>query len=1342
MRLARLWIILSLVSFYTTLTKAQFQFRFENTSLLNGSINCIFQNSQGYMWLGTGQGLFRYDGYKFKLFLIDPDNKNSLTINTINCLYEDHLKQIWIGTVDGIYRFDPITEAFQSFADLSELNKIGGVIKSINQDGKNKIWFTTQTYQNRIGGLVCYDQQKATFEKFNFDGLFNFPRTILTDKNGNFWIACDKGVVIFNPDTKAIVKNIDFLFSGLQGNDISSLYQERTGVIWATSYYQGIARINYDSSYNLTIQNFGVIDGLESNNTYSITQDSKGNYWIATQDGVNVFNPIHKTMIHLKPKDNNPFTLKADLASSIFEDPSGNIWIGHPGSGLSRVKYNKGFITLSENSGGVAQLKGNTITSVYADPSDNLWAATWSYGVHKIKFKSDFMVPPEVTFYPITNARVFSIERNNQEDLLLADGGGLCLLNELTGHLKYISVNRSDRVRKLEDGILFSGERKLHKALERNSNYHIQELVPDSSARNQVIRPEYSSITQESKNLYWISTWQGDLYSYNNENNTFILPKRSPYELLRISNIHIDRKKFLWLTAFEGVFQYKIKRTNSEVTLRLENKYTEKDGLIRNDGGSNLFTSSMSEDDHGRIWLAQVGLTVLNPETGKLRTYYEEDGLPSNAMSITKGTKMKNGYLVFGTNRGLFLFHPDSLKDNAHIPPVAITDFTVLNTSRSQPSQQKKLEYFENVLTFEFAALDFTAPQNNQYAYQLVGFDPDWVYSGTRRTATYTNLDPGTYTFRAKGSNNDGVWNEEGASISILILPPPWKTWWAYSAYGIAFLLLLVIARNDVVKRERLKVKSKLKEMEADKYHELDTLKSHFFANISHEFRTPLTLILGPLEKRLAHATEDADKKELSIMHRSASRLLTLVNQLLDLSRLEAGTLTLKGHVQSINEFIPAIASQFSSMADSKTITFQLHTDQPVALFFDPDKLEKIITNLLSNAFKFTPSGGTIMLTLAQHGPTESFKYGYAEIKVDDSGSGIEAEHLGRIFDRFYQADTSTTRRYEGSGIGLALTKELVELHQGSITVASTPGKGSCFTVQLPLGTAHLKASDIEYMETKVQPSVLSNEHIEVVEHERETEESSHPRVLIVEDNADLRFYLHNSLKEFYEVQEGDDGEQGYNVALEIIPDLIISDLMMPRMDGLQLCQKLKSNEKTSHIPIILLTAKADIETKLEGLHIGADDYIAKPFDARELQARIHNLIESRRKLQLKFSQQFNPSASEIKVESLEDRFLKKVKSTIEVHMGDSTFGVESLANEVAMSTIQLYRKLKALTGYTPNELIRNMRMDRAASLLRQHAGNVSEVAYQVGFNSMSYFAKCFKEKFHESPSEFLSSHD
>lgn len=549
----------------------------------------------------------------------------------------------------------------------------------------------------------------------------------------------------------------------------------------------------------------------------------------------------------------------------------------------------------------------------------------------------------------------------------------------------------------------------------------------------------------------------------------------------------------------------------------------------------------------------------------------------------------------------------------------------------------------------------------------------------------------------------------------------------------IIIIVILGIGYFFTVKTRLLQKKS---------FAELNNLKSRFFANISHEFRTPLTLLLGPLEKGLRNASSKEEKDELSMMHRNASRLLILVNQLLDLSRLEAGTLKLRCVHQELNSFIQSIASQFSSMADSKGIHFEVKANEPILLFFDSDKLEKIITNLLSNAFKFTNSGGSIILNIKQHAATDQFRNGFGEITVNDNGKGIEEEHLTRIFDRFYQVDTSNTRSYEGSGIGLALTKELVDLHHGTISVISKPGSGSSFILQLPMGKDHLKEDEIDSTNTYIQSHAVTSHNNDLCELEITGKNDSFPKILLVEDNADLRYYLRSNLIEYYHVVEAADGEKGVTMAINEIPDLIISDLMMPKVDGLQLCEKLKANEKTSHIPIILLTAKADIETKLSGLKIGADDYMAKPFDARELGIRVNNLIEGRKKLQHKFSQRLSLSASEIAVDSMEDRFIRKVQNTIESHISDATFSVEILADEAAMSSVQLYRKLKALTGYTPNELIRNIRLERGASLLRQHAGGVSEVAYQVGFNNLSYFAKVFKDKYGVTPSEYSGSRD
>ena len=646
--------------------------------------------------------------------------------------------------------------------------------------------------------------------------------------------------------------------------------------------------------------------------------------------------------------------------------------------------------------------------------------------------------------------------------------------------------------------------------------------------------------------------------------------------------------------------------------------------------------------------------------------------------------------------------------------------------------------YENNVIGFEFAALDFTSPGENEYAYQMVGFDNDWVFAGNRRSATYTNLDPGAYTFRVKASNNDGVWNEQGTSIEIIILPPPWRTWWAYSLYSLFGIGVLLISRREIIKRERLRNEIQLKRVEADRYHELDTLKSRFFANISHEFRTPLTMLLGPIEKRLSNATDASDKKELSIMRNNASRLLTLVNQLLDLSRLESGSLKLQCRQLNLNKLIERVSSQFASMADSRNITFQIDASEAVDLFADAEKVEKIITNLLSNAFKFTAAHGSIRLSIGKSATDKQFPVGSAKITVKDTGIGINDDDLPRIFDRFYQVDNTTTRQYEGSGIGLALVKELVDFHHGSVAAESIAGEGTCFTILLPLGKEHLTRDELVLTPAEKlpldQPPAMTDSLEEVDDIDAGP---SMPKLLIIEDNADLRYYLRSCLSGKYNVVESPDGTDGYQKALEQIPDLVVTDLMMPGMDGIELCEKLKAEEKTSHIPIILLTAKVDHSTKLDGLKKGADDYITKPFSPDELLTRVENLITIRRNLQQKYSRQLRLMPSAIDVVSMEDRFVKKVMTVIEQYMEDTSFSVDVLASEMAMSNTQLYRKLKSLTGFTPNELIRNTRLERAASLLRQRAGNVADIAYLVGFNNLSYFSKCFKEKFGVSPSEF-----
>jgi len=764
-----------------------------------------------------------------------------------------------------------------------------------------------------------------------------------------------------------------------------------------------------------------------------------------------------------------------------------------------------------------------------------------------------------------------------------------------------------------------------------------------------------------------------------------------------------------------------------------------------------------------------------NKKTGAIsKTFNMKDGIPFDDIYPFNFYFDKHGKIYIGgglgTGYGFLSFLADSIKDNIHIPPIVITDFKVKNKPFSLDSciseiKHIKLKYSQNFFSFEYAALDYKNPIKNQYAYKLEGLDEDWIYSGTRRFANYTGLSSGKYIFRVKGSNNDGYWNETGTSIAIIIETPPWKTSWAYLIYGLFILGVFYLIIRYYLKRQHLLHKLSLEQIQTEKLEDIDRMKSQFFANISHEFRTPLTLILGPLEKLKSKIADKSSVQDLNMMQRNANRLQNLINQLLSLSKLESGKMKLQAQEINIVSLVNRCTQSFESLAKQKKIDLVFNSaEENVLLFVDKEKIEKILYNLLSNAFKSTDEGGTIEVTVtplppsrgdsAWISPLEGGQRGVS-ISVSDTGHGIPPDQLPHIFDRFYQANDSYTKDQEGTGIGLALTKELVELHHGKISVESHPdspysyrdrdGRGSKFSIKLPYGKEHLKTD--EFIDNEHQGSLepakdsvqfIKPDHAETISEDDEVDDKK-PLLLIVEDNDDLRSYIRSCLTEYYHISEATDGEKGLEKAIDKIPDLIISDVMMPKMDGYELCRHVKTNECTNHIPVILLTAKAGMENKLEGLETGADDFLTKPFNTEELVVRIRNLIQQRRNLRMQFIEEFNQSHGlQEKVElSMDQKFIQKAKNVVEEYMSDPDFNVELFGQEMALSRSQLHRKLSALLDQSPTDFIRTIRLNRAAVLLAQKSANVAEIAYDVGFNNPSYFSECFRKQFGKLPSEY-----
>ncbi|MGI9542162.1 MAG: hybrid sensor histidine kinase/response regulator transcription factor, partial [Cyclobacteriaceae bacterium] len=654
------------------------------------------------------------------------------------------------------------------------------------------------------------------------------------------------------------------------------------------------------------------------------------------------------------------------------------------------------------------------------------------------------------------------------------------------------------------------------------------------------------------------------------------------------------------------------------------------------------------------------------------------------------------------------------------------------------------LDYSNGGLRFEFASPSLLDPQANRYQYRLRGFDETWSDWTVETKKDYTNLPAGNYQFLARAQNAYGKVSSAG-TFTFEILAPWYNSTWAHVCYlllAALFVFGIVHLRSAQLKRDKRKLEAlvdeKISEIkrQAEKLKELDKVKSRFFANISHEFRTPLTLILGPLVDRLNKKLIPADRQEFEVMRRNAQRLQRLINQLLDLSKIESRSLKLQVSKGDIHFFLRAILSSFSSYAKQRNIQYEmLIPEQELQGYFDDDKLEKIIYNLVSNAFKFTADGGEITVS-------SQWRSDLLKIEVTDNGCGIPAHKLNAVFNRFYQTDDSPTRTHEGTGIGLALTKELVSLHKGTVTVKSTPGQGSTFTITLPLKASAYKDQKISkeaIPRHSLHVSRQIHNEIETPPIDRITEATDAPIVLVVEDHAELRHYIKSHLSN-YRVLEAANGSEGLTVAIKQVPDLVISDVMMPKMNGVDLLHSLKTNEKTSHIPVILLTAKADLPSKLEGFETGADDYLTKPFDAKELLARCQNIIEQRKLLRNKFSSTLVLKPKDIAITPTDEVFLNKVMETVEKHLEDSSFSVEVFQQEVGMSRMQLHRKLKALTDYSTTEFIRVQRLKRAAQLLADTDATISDICYRVGFNSLSYFTKCFKEQYGKTPSDFAFS--
>ena len=1354
--------------------------------LTSNRINGITQDQSGFIWIATNNGLNRFDGFENKQYTNLANDSTTLSSNSVLALFCDSSDELWVLTINYLHRYNKVTDNFDRFR-LSEkeenywyenkgmitsdkfgniwigtptnglfvfnrkTNKVEKILPEINSvssiycDEAGTLWLrgsdsillnhdsalplqcrNYNTESNCI--LMNYDPAAGSLRSFRIPARFsrsvndNFIWQIWKGNSGKLNLLLSSGICVFDPQSATFSQSDEWnKLVPYTNNELRAVYHDEQ-TIWAGTQGEGLYILDLIKGEVTHHQKISNNSGSLSNNSITaILKDRSGVYWVATKDGLNKYDPTMKLFPRYQNEPGNYKSLHYDFVSSFCESPDGDIWIGTFGKGIAVFDRKKEiFQAITHVEGKPETLINDAVRAVEPDKNGNIWIGTVS-GLSCYNFKAKKFVN-----YRSSNEKgglasddILSLLVSSDNQLWIGNGAGLSRyeLNNLSpdSFKNYNSVTglSSGRIRKiteLSNGTIALGT--LGKGITFLNHDHVKNVTPSSLSKN--IDSDYiNAICEDNLNNVWVGTWNGLFLLDSNLN---VLKQFNTHNGLpsgEIAGVLTDHKGDIWVSGMNGLSHLsRIKDTEYKIT-----------------------------------------------------NYSTHNGLQGSYFTAYSALKTKDGELYFGGYNGFNRFYPENIASNQEAPKVVFTDFQVFNqsvpinkavfgrvllTENIADTKTITLNYRHRIIGFRFAALTTSQVEKVRYACLMKGVDPGWVYLDyNRRFISYNNLSPGEYVFTVKACNADGIWDSDGTSIKVIVLPPFWKTWWAFVIYVLIIAMLLYLTREYSVSRANLENKALVERIKREKDAEINNLKIKFFINISHEIRTPLSLIIAPLEKLLASVESTPQvKKHLEIMHGNAQRLLNLINQLLDFRKIETGNLHLNIAPYDINEVIDEIKQAFDENASRKNIEFTVESNaKGVNLWFDPDSFEKIMFNLLGNAFKFTPQNGSIKIII-NHLAGEN----KCEIIVRDNGIGVPADKLEKLFDRFYQVETNSFFKQEtvGSGIGLSIVKNLVELHKGEIAVESVPGEFTLFRMTFKTGKKHLEHNNNITISDNPVPFSLnfqaSIQELDVVESPESTTvqaPKSLSRILIVEDNPEIRYYLRQSLHPNYEVIEAADGEIGYKQAMQSIPDLIITDVMMPGIDGIELCKMLKSEMLTQHIPIIILSAKSTTEDTLEGLETGADDYVPKPFNEQILLAKIKTLLANRQKLIEKYqNQQFEQSPdNDIIPLSFDDPFVNRIVEFIKANLSDVELTNEKIELHFKTNKMQLYRKLKAVTGWSMNTLIREIRIREATRMLKISELNVSEIAYNLGFSDPKYFSRYFKKEVGIAPHHFRKDH-
>ena len=1312
-----------------------------NEGLSQSTVFSIDQDKRGNMWFATYDGVNKYDGYAFTVYQHNEDDPNSIANDISRIVKTDSQGRVWIGTRDGLSRYDEEKDIFQNF--FYEKNGKHLQVNGIEEISPEQLLISTPE------GLIMFDIKESKFIDDSFStAMHKTIASTLYRQGDQIYIGTSTdGLYTYSITQKTFEKVIPILGT----KQIQAILQQSPTRIWVATEGAGLFLINPKTK---EIKNYlhspSNPKSISSNYIRSLAMDSQNRLWIGTFNDLNIY---HEGTDSFASYSSNPVengSLSQRSVRSIFMDSQGGMWLGTYFGGLNYYHPIRNRFKNIRNIPYKNSLSDNVVSCIVEDKDKNLWIGTNDGGLNLYnpitqRFTS-YTLQEDESARGIGSNNIKAVYVDEKKSLVYigTHAGGLSILHRNSGQVENFNQRNSQLVNENVYAILPDGEGNLWlgtlSALVRfNPEQRSFTTIEKEKDGTPVVSKQITTLFRDSHKRLWIGGEEG-LSVFKQEGldiqKASILPVSNVTKLFT-NCIYEASNGIIWVGTREGFYCFNEKDKQIK-------RYNTTNGLPNN------VVYGILEDSFGRLWLStNRGISCFNPETEKFRNFTESDGLQSNQFNTASYCRTSVGQMYFGGINGITTFRPELLLDNPYTPPVVITKLQLFNkvvrpddetgilTKNISETKSITLKSWQTAFSIEFVVSNYISGQHNTFAYKLEGYDKEWYYLTDSRTVSYSNLPQGTYQFLVKAANSDGKWNPIPTALEIIVLPIWYKTWWALLIFFATFAGFITFVFRFFWMRKSMEAQLEIERRDKEHQEEINQMKMRFFINISHELRTPLTLILTPLQEIINKISDRWTRNQLEYIQRNANRLLHLVNQLMDYRRAELGVFELKAKKGNAHQLIQDNFLFYDKLARHKKITYTLHSElEDKEVLFDANYLELIVNNLLSNAFKYTESGQSITVTLKEEN-------GWLLLQVSDTGIGIPINKQGKIFERFYQIESE----HVGSGIGLSLVQRLIELHHGRIELDSEENKGSTFSVYLPQDLSVYKPSELaSNNEQNEEEQVYSTNSkamyfidTEKVENEAiESGDKKRGTILIVEDNQEIRHYLCSGLADLFNTLEAGNGEEALEKLKDNEVDVIVTDVMMPVMDGIKLCKNVKQNIRTCHIPVIILSAKTDIKDQMEGLQMGADDYIPKPFSLAILTTKIQNMMRTRRRMLDKYAKSLEVEPEKITFNAMDEALLKRAMAIVEKNMDNIEFSTDEFAREMNMSRSNLHLKLKAITGESTIDFIRKIRFNEAAKLLKDGRYTVAEVSTMVGFNTPSYFATSFKKYFGCLPTEYI----